>query len=68
MPYLKIIRHPETYKKLGIGRTTYFNMINEKSPRFDRSFPKRVHISCRCIGFYEHEVDAWILSRRDLEV
>jgi prophage regulatory protein len=60
----RIIRLPETSNRTGKKRSTIYDTLNPKSPRYDSSFPRPLKIGARAIGFYESEVQAWIESRR----
>jgi prophage regulatory protein len=60
----RIIRLPETSNRTGKKRSTIYDTLNPKSPRYDATFPKPVKLGARSIGFYESEVQAWIESRR----
>ena len=66
IPTQRIIRLPETQTKTGIKRSTIYDKLNPKSPRYDASFPKPVKLGARSIGFYESEVQLWIESRREM--
>ena len=63
-PTQRIIRLPETSNCTGKKRSTIYDTLNPKSPRYDSSFPKPVKLGARAIGFYESEIQAWIESRR----
>ncbi|WP_423681811.1 MULTISPECIES: helix-turn-helix transcriptional regulator [unclassified Undibacterium] len=52
----RVIRLKEVIKKVGLSRSTIYNLIE------DGRFPQRLQLLERAIGFYEHEVDAWILQ------
>ena len=62
----RIIRLPETINRTGKKRSTIYDTLNPKSPRYDETFPKPVKLGARSIGFYESEVQAWIESRREV--
>jgi len=53
-PRLRILRMPAVEDRTALGKT----QIQELEARGD--FPQRVKISKRAIGYYEHEIDAWI--------
>ncbi|QJD69052.1 AlpA family phage regulatory protein [Xanthomonas campestris pv. badrii] len=59
----QVLRHEELESKTGLSRSTLYAMRNKKSPYYDASAPKAVRLSKRSIGFYEHEVDQWLLAR-----
>jgi prophage regulatory protein len=55
----KITRVPEILEQLGISRSTLFRF-----EKYDSTFPKKIKIGPRAMGWLEPEIDAWILSRR----
>jgi len=53
---LRIIRLDAVIKKVGLSRSTIYNLIKKGD------FPDRVGLGQRSMGFYEHEIDDWILK------
>ncbi len=60
---VKILRIPALVKKLGIGRSTVYDWISPKSDHYDPTFPLRIKIGVKAVGWLESEVDEWILSK-----
>lgn len=60
---VKILRIPALVDKLGIGRSTIYDWINPKSPRYDDTFPKQRRLGSKSVGWLESEVDQWLLQR-----
>lgn len=60
---VKILRIRDICQKIGIGRSTVYDWINPKSPRYDASFPKRLRLGKQSVGWLESEIDNWILQR-----
>lgn len=60
---VKILRIPALVKKLGIGRSTIYDWIDPDSTRYDPTFPLRIKIGVKAVGWLESEVDEWILSK-----
>lgn len=60
---VKILRMPALVKKMGIARSTIYDWINPKSPRYDNTFPKQRRLGNQSVGWLESEVDQWILQR-----
>jgi prophage regulatory protein len=56
---LQILRPKDSRKKLGVGNTKYYE-LKKKDP----TFPKDVILGKRARGIFEHELDAWLESRR----
>lgn len=60
---LKILRRKQLEARLNVSRATLYDWLDEKSPRHDNTFPKQIRLSRNCVGWLEHEIDAWIESR-----
>lgn len=54
----KILRLPELQDRLGLSRSTIYERLKN-----DDSFPKKISLGDRAIGFAESEVEAWIQLR-----
>ncbi len=63
-PQTRILREKSTLVVLGISHATLYDISNPASPRHDPSFPKRMRIGARSVGWFEHELIAWLESRR----
>ncbi|MFM4941579.1 helix-turn-helix transcriptional regulator [Aeromonas enteropelogenes] len=63
---IKVMRCRDVVKMLGISRSKLYDMLNPKSPRFDATFPKRIRIGANSVGFLEHEVSQWVISRQEV--
>ena len=53
----RIVRLPDVLKRTQLSRSTIYNFIN------NGSFPSPVKLGARAIGFFESDIDSWILSR-----
>jgi len=60
---VKILRIRAVVNKLGIARSTIYDWINPKSPRYDATFPKQRRLGQQSVGWLESELDAWLLER-----
>lgn len=60
----RAIRLPELKNQTGLSRSTIYDKLNPKSPRYDSTFPLPKKLGSRAIGWIEAEVQAWIESRR----
>jgi prophage regulatory protein len=56
---IRFIRLPELLKLVSMGRSTLYDKLDEKSKRYDSTFPKPVKDGRRTM-WIEHEVQAWI--------
>lgn len=59
----RLIRIKEVINRVGIGRSTIYDWMNPKSPRFDTTFPKPVKLGSNSIAWLEHDIDSWILGK-----
>lgn len=55
----RALRVPAACAKVGKGKSWLYDISNPKSPRFDPTFPKALHIGGNTL-FLEHEIDRWI--------
>ena len=60
---LKVLRIRAVVNKLGIARSTIYDWINPKSPRYDATFPKQRRLGMQSVGWFESELDEWLLKR-----
>jgi len=63
-PIQSINRLPAVIQATGLSRSSIYNKLNPKSKHYDFQFPKPIKLGERSIGFYAHEVQKWIDSRR----
>jgi prophage regulatory protein len=49
--------------RVGLSRSTIYDRINPKSPRYDDSFPKPIKIGASAIGWIEASIIEWIESK-----
>lgn len=59
-----ILRLKQVLMRTGLSRSTVYDKINLKSPRFDAAFPKQVSLGIGSVGWRESEITAWIESRK----
>jgi|TARA_R110002126_G_scaffold94099_2_gene222461 prophage regulatory protein len=53
----RILRAADAARKLGLGRTSFYNLLKEEN------FPRPIALGTRARGYSEHELDEWINSR-----
>ncbi len=59
-----ILRRRDLEKRLRLSRTTIYDKINPKSPRYDATFPKPIRLgNGSAVGWIEHEVDEYLLRQ-----
>ena len=47
-----------------LSRATLYDLQNPKSPRFDATFPAKIRLSCKSVGWFAEEVFEWLESRK----
>ncbi len=57
---VRVLRIRQVVQRTNLSRSTIYSLISS-----DPSFPSKVRLSERAIGFLEHEIDAWILARSE---
>lgn len=57
---ITILRMKHLIKKLGISRSSIYEKINPKSPRYDPTFPRPIKLGPASVGWVESEIDQWI--------
>ena len=62
MKELKIIRLKQLEERVGLKRSSIYEKMNNKSHRYDATFPVMVSLGERSVGWYQHEVEAWLQS------
>lgn len=62
-PMLRVLRMKQLVEKLGISRSAIYEKINPNSPRYDETFPKSIDLGTRAKGWFEVDIDEWLLNR-----
>lgn len=55
-----IIRPRDLPRILGISKTTCWRLSNDPSS----GFPSKVRITCGAVGYFRHQLEAWLDSRQ----
>ncbi|CAJ6821710.1 prophage CP4-57 regulatory protein (AlpA) [Burkholderia pseudomallei] len=55
---VRMLRMRQLVDRTKLSRATLYVLIAT-----DPTFPKKIRLTARTIGFYEHEVEAWLASR-----
>ncbi|MEG2115458.1 MAG: AlpA family phage regulatory protein [Hafnia sp.] len=45
---------------IGISRSTIYDWLNPKSPRYNVTFPKQRRLGMHSVGWMESEIDKWL--------
>ena len=62
----RMIRLRAVVTKTGVARSTIYDWLNPKSPRYDDSFPKQRRLGQQSVGWLESEIDEWLLQRKEV--
>lgn len=60
---IKILRIKQLTEKLSIGKSTIYDWLNPKSPRYDETFPKPIKLGGNAVGWICAHVDEWVLKK-----
>ncbi|WP_374214916.1 AlpA family phage regulatory protein [Burkholderia glumae] len=60
---MRILRLAEVSAKTGLGRSSVYNKLDERSKYFDAGFPKPISLGVSAKGWIEREIDDWIEAR-----
>lgn len=60
----KILRQPELVQLTRLSRSTLADLQNPRSPRFDKTFPAKVRLGMRAVGWFFEDVVHWLNSRK----
>lgn len=56
----RILRIKQLIETIGLGKSTVYDYLDPKSPRYDPTFPKPVKLGVSAVGWVEEEVGAWL--------
>ena len=59
-----VVRKPGLIELTGLSKSTLADIQNPRSPRFDRTFPAKVRLGARAVGWFFEDVLAWLKSRK----
>lgn len=61
----RILRLKALIEHTGLSRSAIYDRMDEKSPRYDPSFPKSFQLGGHAVGWYFSEVEAWLAHCAD---
>ncbi len=62
---ISILRRRDLEARLRISRSTIYDKINPKSPRYDANFPTPIQLGGCAVGWLAYEVDEWLARQVD---
>lgn len=57
----RILRLNEVKRRTGLSRSSIYAFMKAGT------FPQHISLGARSVGWYEHEVDAWVVSRKRVQ-
>lgn len=60
---IKVLRMPAVEQKMGVSRSTFYDWLNPKSPRYDPTLPRPKPLGKKSVGWIESELDEWLMKR-----
>lgn len=61
--HLQMLRLSEVISLLGISRSSIYDKLNVKSPRYDASFPQPKKVGASAVRWRESDLEIWLESR-----
>ena len=61
--FVAILRRPQVEELLGLKRSTIYDKLNRKSPRYDPTFPRPIRLGGNSVGWDSVALDRWIADR-----
>ena len=62
----KIYRIKDLISVTGLSRSTIYDKLNPKSPRYDSSFPKKIKLGVRAVGWFKEDIMNWLEAQKAL--
>lgn len=59
----RILRIKQLIERIGLARSTIYERMDARSPRYDATFPKPIKLGASAIGWVEADITAWIELR-----
>ena len=59
----RIIRLKDVLKITGLSRSTVYDLMSTKSPRYDATFPRSVSLTPGTVGWVDREIYQWLEMR-----
>lgn len=59
----KVLRMKQLKERTGLSGSTLNELMNPRSRYFDPTFPPKIRLSSRAVGYSEAALDAWLVSR-----
>ena len=64
---LTILRRRDLEARIGLSRSTLYDRLNPRSPRYDASFPTPIRLgNGAAVGWLAHEVEDWLTQQIEI--
>jgi prophage regulatory protein len=57
---LRVVRLKQLIVMIGLSRSTIYDRMNPKSPRYDDSFPRSIGLGGKAKGWFLQDVKVWL--------
>ena len=57
---VRLIRLPQVVDRIGLKKGAIEDRLNPSSPRYDKTFPKKIKIGKNSVAWLESEIEFWI--------
>lgn len=57
---LRVVRLKQLVEMIGLSRSTIYDRMNPKSPRYDDSFPRSIGLGGKAKGWLLGDVNYWL--------
>ena len=64
---VQILRVKEVEAMLGVARSTIYDWMNVNSKRYDASFPKKVKLGQKSVGWVEGQLVEWLRAKISMQ-
>lgn len=63
---LRVVRLKQLIVMIGLSRSTIYDRMNLKSPRYDDSFPRPICLGGKAKGWFLKDVNYWLGMQAEL--
>lgn len=60
--HTRMLKLPDVIQKCQLSRSTIYEKLDQKSKRYDPTFPKPRKLSLNSVAWVENEVEEWLKS------
>ena len=62
----RVVRLPELTQILSVSRSTIYSWTSPCSPQFDQTFPKKIRLGSRSVGWMFADVQCWLKNKQSI--